>query len=240
MTNKEGWESKEAVDHYSHIADVLIPGRADILSIIARLATTFLYDQPRILDLGCGSGDVTAEVLKLRPNATVYAVDSSDEMIRRTRERFRDNHNVEIVRHDLNKGVPSTLMPRKFGAVVSCFAIHHIEFNNRMGLYTGIKEVLCDEGLFVNGDRFQEESPAVSRWVFDGWIEWMVGQIRERMGKDRAFDEVRRTQVESDVRLGDKPGTLWEMREELRRAGFQHVDCLWKQYNLAVVVATKT
>ena len=75
MVKKEIWNSKETVNHHVKFNDILIPGRRDTLSIVARLATTFVSDQPRILDIGCGYGDVTAEILELSPLASVCMVD---------------------------------------------------------------------------------------------------------------------------------------------------------------------
>ena len=239
MARKQGWESGEAVSRWLQTADGLVRGRRDILSIIARLSTAFVADRPTILDLGCGHGDVTAEILKIRPHASIWMVDFSDEMIRLARERFSDNENIKVIKHDLNGGIPDELLSIEFDQVVSCFAIHHVEYENRVGLYADIRRVLSEDGLFVNGDRFIGESPVVSKWEFDNWIAWMTKQIKNELGIDEIFDHAKRTQMERDEKMGDKPGTLWDMQEDLRQADFQYVDCMWKSHNLGVIVATK-
>ena len=66
------------------------------MSTIAQLATMVCSEQPRILDLGCGYGDVTAEILKFRPHALAYMVDFSDEMMRIADERFKNYVNIKI------------------------------------------------------------------------------------------------------------------------------------------------
>lgn len=43
-----------------------------------------------VVDLGCGAGNVTAEIAQRWPNASVEAIDSSPEMVRATRERGFD------------------------------------------------------------------------------------------------------------------------------------------------------
>ena len=239
MARKQGWESGEAVSRWLQTADILVRGRRDILSIIARLSTAFVADRPTILDLGCGHGDVTAEILKLRPHASIWMVDFSDEMIRLARERFSDNENIKVIKHDLNRGIPDELLSIEFDEVVSCFAIHHVEHENRVGLYAQIRHVLSEDGFFVNGDRFAGESPVVSSWEYDSWIASRAERIRNELGIDVLFDEEKRTQLERDERMGDKPGTLWSMRQDLIQAGFQYVDCLLKSEFVAVMVATK-
>jgi len=238
MAEKQGWDSVEAAGHWLEAADIGVPGRSDVLSIIARLSTAFVADRPTILDLGCGHGAVAAEILKLRPHASIWMVDFSDEMIRVARDRFSDNENIKIIKHDLNGGIPDELLSIEFDQVVSCFAIHHVEYENRVGLYTQIRGVLSEDGFFINGDRFVGESPVVSSWEYDSWVAWKAERIRNEWGINMTFDEEKRTQRERDEKRGDKPGTIWGMRQDMIQAGFQYVDCLLKNELVAVMVAT--
>lgn len=237
MIEKKGW-SNDATSDYLRIAEVIIPGRQDILSLISKLATAFFPNQLRVLDVGCGSGDVSAEILKLRPDASICMVDFSDEMVRLARERFSDKSNVEVINYDLNVGIPESLKPEEFNAIVSCFAIHHVAYENRPRLYSGLRRVLSHGGLFINGDRFIAESPIIAQWEFDYWIEWMVAQIRRKLSLEQTFERVKRDKIKSDEKKGDAPGTLWDMRRNLKEVGFKNVDCLWKSHTLGVIVAT--
>lgn len=47
------------------------------------------------------------------------------------------------------------------------------------------------------------------------------------------------TELESSEKMGDKPGTIWDMYRDLIAAGFSNIDCMLKIQNLAVMVATK-
>ncbi|UCH51443.1 MAG: class I SAM-dependent methyltransferase [Chloroflexota bacterium] len=239
MKKNEGWAAKEVAHQYMKIVDVAIPYRKEILSIIAGLATAFVTERPKVLDLGCGYGDVTAEVLKMKPEASVCLVDFSDEMIRLSSERFKDNLGIRLVKHDLNTGITDTAIGKGFDVVVSCFALHHIEFTNRVKLYSEIREALNEDGLFINGDRFKEDSPVIDEWVFNDWISYRVQQIRKKLGKETTLAEEKQTQNVSDKKLGDKPGTIWDMQRDLKKAGFRHVDCLWKYQTLAIIAAAK-
>ena len=242
MAEKKGWETSEAARKYHRTADILIPGRRDILSTIAKLGADFTPESPKILDIGCGYGDVTDAILSLKPSASMTLVDYSDDMIKLATERFRDNSNIEIIKHDMNKGLPDKLRSAKFDAVVTCFALHHVELKNRVGLYENIRQVLRKNSLFINGDRFIGESPSINQWVLNFWITWMVERIKTELGIDRTFEEVKRTQLESDKRMGDKPGSIWVMREDLKKAGFKYIDCIHMQFNLClgIMVASET
>lgn len=236
---KEGWINPEAAENYAQMADIIIPERRDILSIISKLATELGSVNPKFIDLGCGLGDVTAEILKLKPSASVLMLDFSDEMIRRSSKRFRDNKNITVVKQDLNQGISGITEDREFDAVVSCFSIHHVEFENRIKLYSEIHEVLKDRGLFINGDLFREDSPVIDQWEFNNSISSLIISLREKLGKEWTFDELKLNRLENAKKMGDKPGTLWEKFHDMKVAGFRYVDCLWKSCNLAIMAATK-
>jgi len=167
-------------------------------------------------------------------------LDFSDEMIRRSSERFGNNKNMTIIKRDLNQGILGITESRGFDAVVSCFSIHHVEFENRIKLYSEIRELLKEQGLFINGDLFREDSPIIDRWEFNNLISSLMIQLKEKLGQEWTFDELKLNRLENAQKMGDKPGTLWEMFHDMKAAGFRHVDCLWKSRNLAIMAATKS
>jgi ubiquinone/menaquinone biosynthesis C-methylase UbiE len=237
MNERDGWASSKAAQRHIHVQSDMVPGRSEVLPLIASLAAACSSPRPSFLDLGCGHGDVTAELLTATPGASVTMVDFSDEMLRRARERFLNDDRVSILKHDLNRGLPGALAESRFDAAVSCFAFHHIELENRVMLYGQIRGVLRPDGLFINGDRFRGESPAIGAWEFDNWVGWMTARAKERFGITKTSAEIRRRQLEMDEELGDKPGSIWAMRDDLKQAGFAHIDCLYKNQITAVIVA---
>jgi len=50
-----------------------------------------LHGDERVLDAGCGTGRVTAELLERLPNGTVIAVDGSRAMVEQAKERLGDD-----------------------------------------------------------------------------------------------------------------------------------------------------
>ncbi|MBP2644248.1 MAG: Methyltransferase type 12 [Firmicutes bacterium] len=64
-------------------------------------------------------------------------------------------------------------------------------------------------------------------------------KLKEHMNMDCTFTEIKERQMEISKMNGDMPGTLWDMYEDLKQAGFKSVDCMLKIQNLAVMVAEK-
>lgn len=239
-SNKNGWKSNEAVDNYHKVIDFIVPRRREILNTIARIATLANHENLKILDIGCGSGDVTEEIMKFTAKGASFTlVDFSEAMLKLSQERFKENHNVEILRHDLNNGLPETVLNQKYDAVVSCFALHHIEYCNRVKLYSDIHKVLHKNAFFINGDMFKGDSQLMNDWEFNNWIDWMVVNLKENLGWEITYEDMKKRQLESFEKMGDKPGTIWDMAEDLKAAGFRNVDCMLKVQNLAVITAAE-
>ena len=78
----------------------------------------------RVLDLGCGDGEVIGRVAAARPGVVGVACDFSPEMLGRVRQRFADSTDVTVVEHDLDDPFPAEW--GTFDLVVSAFAIHHV------------------------------------------------------------------------------------------------------------------
>ncbi|HWP97617.1 MAG TPA: class I SAM-dependent methyltransferase [Syntrophomonadaceae bacterium] len=242
----EGWKMKEAVQRYARVVNVVVPGRQEILNIIARLATESAPADARILDLGCGMGDVSAAILDLNPGVSLVMMDYSEEMLRLCQERFTGCSNIQIVSRDLHKGLGEELLASRFDIVVSCFALHHLEFSRRVPLYHEIYQILTETGLFINGDMFKGNSPCLDQWEFDNLIGWMVERLKESQLDPEAtfpeatFNKIKQAQMENSQLMGDKPLSIWDMYQDMKEAGFKYVDCLWKVQNLAVLAACKS
>ena len=98
------WKRSDHVDHYLALVDT-VPHRAEGESVL-------LQEVPlaarRILDLGTGDGRLLARVRADRPASAAVAVDVSEPMLERARERFADQP-VDLVHHDLAEPLPTSV-----------------------------------------------------------------------------------------------------------------------------------
>jgi ubiquinone/menaquinone biosynthesis C-methylase UbiE len=120
MSDNIGWKSKEVVENYKKVKDFIVPGRKEILNIIARIATEFKKVDLKILDIGCGHGDVTLDILNLNPESICTLVDYSEEMVTSSTEKFKGNKKINVLKHDLNDGLPESIM----NEMVICLSVN--------------------------------------------------------------------------------------------------------------------
>ena len=130
-----------------------------------------------VLDAGCGTGVLTAELLERLPHGRVIALDAAPSMLAAARERFAGDSRVEVVQGDL---YALDLGDRSVDAVFSTATFHWIKDHD--ALWRGIRGALVDGGRLVaqcggegNIDSVMQELVAVSEQ--DPYAEFVGGWL---------------------------------------------------------------
>ncbi len=203
------WQSRDHACAYLERAD-RIPHRAAGES-------TLLEEIPssvrRVLDLGSGDGRLLDLVLRARPDARGVAIEFSPVMLEGLNARFQSGSRAEIVEHDLDRPLPSL---GTFDAVVSSFAIHHLEHRRKRELYAEVWALLEAGGVFCNLEHVASATPRAHE------------RFLEAMGTSPAEEDPSNKLLDVHTQL-----------EWLRQLGFTHVDCYWKWRELALLVGRK-
>jgi len=105
---------------YDRVSD---PQLAMARDVIDRLD---LRGDERVLDAGCGTGRVTAELLERLPNGSVVAVDGSEAMVEQARERLGDR--AEVFTSDLLE----LTLTAPVDAILSTATFHWIADHERL------------------------------------------------------------------------------------------------------------
>lgn len=168
----------------------------------------------RVVDLGAGDGRLLAVVLAAIPGAAGIALDHNSAMLDLTRQRFAGRDDLEIVDHDLDRPLPASLGPAD--AVVSALVVHHFERERRLGLAAEILTTLRPGGVFADLDLVRSASES----LHDRFIELVPWERSPEKAWDRHWSVAERMAL-------------------LVEAGFEHVDCVWRWRELALVVGQR-
>lgn len=95
----------------------------------------------RVLDLGCGAGDLCS--LLRHSGLQVVGLDLAGSALRIARERFP---HLKFVQADLANGFP--FRSGTFDAVVACLSIHYFHWSTTVALIREIRRMLRGGGLF--------------------------------------------------------------------------------------------
>ena len=211
MTAEE-WTTAEHALRYLARADSY-PHRAEGEGVLLEQVPG---DVRRILDLGTGDGRLLALLRHHRSQVFGMGLDFSEPMLEAARKRFADNRRielVELVEHDLAEPLPAL---GRFDAVVSSFAIHHLEHERKRALYGEVFDLLEPGGVFANLEHVASPTHRLHLAFFAA-----IGEpLEDEDPSDRLLDV--------ETQLG------W-----LRELGFDDVDCYWKWLEMALLVGVK-
>ena len=237
---QQSWQGRERAEKYEQRADLVLPERQEMLSLIAQLIP-FQRDEPlRILDLGTGTGVPAQRILQDFPRASVVCVDKSAEMLEIGCAKLAEyGDRVRFVQADLedptwNKGLPET-----FDAIVSALAFNLLTDGAKQRLFAQCYEMLESHGCLVFSDRLRAADEAIDRFYLDQWMDFIVRQAREVLGKEVTLETVTARQRSLDEAAGVKSATLEDILVWLKQAGFAQVECYWKHFQWAVFAASK-
>ncbi|RBI60949.1 class I SAM-dependent methyltransferase [halophilic archaeon] len=178
----------------------------------------------RVLELGAGTGELTAKLLTRFPESTVLAVDHSENMLteaERKLETFGDR--FEIARGAFPDDYPTERA--EYDLVVSSLAVHHLDGEDKRALFDAVYDALVPGGWFVNGDvvRFDADHlETLADTMIQNWVRSKGWEEEEFMERWEASDDY------------DDPDTLTDQLVWLREAGFESVTPVWQYYNFAV------
>ena len=170
-------------------------------------------DARRVLDLGTGDGRLLSLISRDRPGVVGVGLDFSDPMLQAAHERFADDRRITLIKHDLAEPLPAL---GRFDVVVSSFAIHHLEHEQKRSLYGEVFELLESGGVFANLEHVASPTKRLHVAFFAA-----IGEpLEDEDPSDRLLDV--------ETQLG------W-----LRELGFDDVDCYWKWLEMALLVGVK-
>ncbi|MGU3473007.1 class I SAM-dependent methyltransferase [Paenibacillus sp. D51F] len=203
---------------------MLIPCFDDFYGMAAWAADSDAAE-PRILDLGAGTGLMSSFMRQRYPKAHITLTDFTASMLDKARERFAGDGRVDFVQADMTGELPEG----PYDLIVSSLAIHHLRHEDKRLLFGSVKARLEEGGRFVNADQAAAESALFDQLNREQWLKDIYDG---RLAAEEADASVLRREVDINAKVSEQ--LLW-----LAEAGFSSVDCVYKYRDFAVFCAVK-
>ncbi|MFZ3137045.1 MAG: class I SAM-dependent methyltransferase [Thermodesulfovibrionales bacterium] len=232
--NQSAWAQEIFSKNFLEKADIYIQERRKMIRSMSSLFS-FYFNSKRdihILDLGCGDGVLTEELLSKDETIIATLVDGSLTMLQKARERLTAYPGMHFIHASFQELLTGKVSLGHFDFCVSSFAIHHLEMKEKKNLFRYIYGHLNAEGHFINIDVVLSPSEGLEEWYFSIWREWMQHMQDQLNVKDELPEDIIRRY--KDPSSMNNPDTLEAQLEALRETGFRDVDCYYKNGIFAV------
>ena len=215
------------VDYYDEWMQKALPNFHDLFSSAVSIIPYKNKRQLDVLDLGAGTGLFSSFVLKKYPNAHFDLFDLGEKMLETAQKRFKPfPDQFKYIIGDYRQLSRNT----KYDLVISSLSIHHLNDEEKQKLFIDIFHVLNHSGLFINIDQIRGETQKL-REIY--WEHYLNQVNHSGASKEQIENSIqRRTTYDKDALLSDQ--LQW-----LKNAGFNHVDCIYKNFFVGVFIGIK-
>ena len=221
MNIEEAFSARAAT--YDATRRLLIPCFDDFYRIAVEQAPHERDAAIEVLDLGAGTGLLSAFFAEAYPRARFTLVDVSDAMLDQARERFGgDSGRFQYRVLDY----ASSPLPGEFDLIVSCLSIHHLSDDEKRALFRKARGGLRTGGAFINADEVLGATPDVEARNQTAWL-------REARSRGATEDDL--TASMGRMNVFDQTAAVEDQLRWLADAGFRDVDCAYKYYMFAVM-----
>jgi tRNA (cmo5U34)-methyltransferase len=215
------------VESYDSLIHRAVP-RYD--EMIARLVDYLPTSSQRVLELGCGTGNLSLRLAESFPRAELTLVDGSEEMIAVVRSRVEEVGSLSPNRiaYVESRFEDLDFPAQSFDLVVSSISLHHVE--DKAGLYARLRSFLRTGGRFCFADQIRGEPESNHQLNWERWLEFC------REPGNCTANEI--DSLLQHAAAHDHYTTLADHSVLLANAGFTQVDCVWRNLMWGIVAAT--
>ena len=210
-------------EQYAFNAFANLPFYGSINSEIIELAN--LYDKKSIVDLGCGTGNITKLILKkliIAKDSVIYAVDSSKSALKTAAQELENNSIVRFIHSEVQNLTDA--VKEKADAMIYCNSIHYVPDKNK--LLTEIRNKLNSNGILAFNTSFYDGSHPDDSLEF--YRKWMFRSLR-LLSKDFGLRPDKSAKVSSREQL-----TPDNYKELLESTGYKVEHMKAKSYQVPI------
>ncbi len=175
-----------------------------------------------ILELGCGTGNLSKLLLEAYPKATMTVVDVATNMLAITKEKL-SGYSQQV--HFVESYFEKFHSEYKYDLIASSLAIHHLEGKQKDHFFDKAYTMLHSGGALILMDKVEGALPEYKKMNHDAWMATMHAN---------GLSEEKIASVLEKQKAHDHWEPLFSQLAMLKRAGFIGIEVFFKKQGIAV------
>ncbi len=212
---------------YDSLILTLIPNYLEMTDV---LVNSIPFDEKKsikVLDLGCGTGNISKKIKERFPNSKIHCVDLAENMVKIAQKKLVNYPDISYETGDFQH----ISLNSDYEVIVSSLAMHHLKTDqDKKEVYQKIYESIVPGGVFYNADVVLGSTEYLQNLYIEKWKEFMA--------LNHSLEEIENKWMPTH-RREDKPAKMIDHIKWLQEAGFKQVDVVWKYYNYGVYGGVK-
>jgi len=213
----------------------VVPEYDTALETTALIVERLLGKSPRVLDLGCGTGNASAAILRTSPGARIFLLDGSASMVAAAEAKVRSISTSSLLGSKVadlaSKGWDEGLAPGSFDAVVSTLVLEHLDFESYRAAIKTCNDLLRPGGWLIAVEGYAEEESEMKTW-----FEEMMAERRSLIEDpvlSKFVSGLRATEEVHHYASKAQKAAWW------REVGFERVHLLWQYLCIALMAGRR-
>lgn len=207
--NKSAFSSTE----YDKKIKQTLPYYDDFYEQVIELVKLFDHNVVRWLDIGCGTGKMGSVAIENLELERFVFCDSSDEMMRIVKERFK-YPNAEFIVCDVQK----LDCANEFDVITAIQVNHYLHMDERKIALQKCHGALKDGGIFISFENFAPFTDLGKTVYLEKWKRYQIKQGKSLEECQKHIDRYGKDYF---------PISISENMELMRNCGFKVVEILW-------------
>jgi len=168
------------------------------------------FNPKNILDLGCGNGNITQELLPLFPDASYTLLDASPQMINSCKVIFQHNN----MKFENKYFQDFHFNDNYYDLVVASFSLHHCESIEKKDLFQKIYRSLKKDGVFMYADLMISKDNVAHTDLLKKWESFVTNNYP---------DKQKWLWLMEHYKEFDSPNNYYDQMDWLKKIGFENI-----------------
>ena len=209
---------------YDGLIPRLIPRYREQHDLILQLIPFETNAHIKVLDLGAGTGILSALILQAFPQANILAFDIAEKMLK----VCQTNLSPYQERLTLQQGnFAEDNFGNRYDLVVSGLAIHHLDSAGKQTLFKKLFQSMNSGGILLIRDIVTAATPRLTEQYEQLWRQYIKASGEDDVAWFQNY-------LKEDI-----PSSVEEQTRWLSEAGFADTACHWRHLNFAIFGGVK-